>query len=991
MSGWRLPQGGRLIDRRRTIRFQFEGRDLQGFEGDTLASALLAQGVGLLARSFKYHRPRGLMAAGWEDPCAFVELRSPRAEPSVLATVEPLTEGMQAWGQHAWPSLRVDLMALADRCSALLPAGFYYKAFKSPDWAWPWFERALRHAAGLGRLPRAQAQPVPSAYERRYTQADVLVVGAGVAGLWAAHALGQAGARVILADDAPQPGGRWLDRPVGSAMDAWIAQTVQALDAMPHVRRWPLTQVVSRYDHGLWLAIDRSRPGRERLWKIRAPQALLATGQIERPLLFADNDRPGIMLAGAVSSYLHRWGVAAGRRMVLAANNDAAWTAAFEAHQAGIEVLAVADVRPQVHPSLLERAGALGLRVELGARVAAVQGRQALRAVVLNLASGQRQSVQADLLAVSGGWTSALALHAQGAGRSRYDMALHGMVPEADSPGAASVGACSGAMCTPSVLASAAKGAGQVAAALGLRRSVLPVPVVPSEPSGSSAIELKHIGKGRVFVDWASDVTLDDLRLAQQEGYEAPEHLKRYTALGMGPDQGRTSALHGAVLMAQLRGLSPGDLGPTRLRPPYTPVPFGAIAGADPGALIRPVRRTPITDWHEQQGAVMYESGQNWRRPGYYRRPGENLAQALERECRACREAVALYDSSPLGKFEIDGPHAVDLLEYLYTCRVSDLAPGRGRYAVMLREDGRVFDDGTVFRISEQRWWITTTSGQAQAVHAALEAALQVHFQGRLEAFVTPVTDQWAALVVCGPRARELLQACGCSLDLSRSAFPFMSMREATLAGLPVRLFRVSFTGELSYEIHLPARRALALWTHLMDTGQPLGLTAIGSEANHVLRVEKGFISVGHEVDGCVNPLDLGLAWAVRMDKSDFVGKRSLERDLQRPAGRPALVGLLVGQGEVPLEEGAQILKADLDMDPQSALALEQASAGVVTASVWSPSLQRAVALALLEDGAARHGQTVWVTATAPSGLAKRPAQVVPPVFVDPQGGRMRG
>ncbi len=991
MSGWRLPLGGRLINRDRLLNFQFEGRPLQGFEGDTLASALLAQGTRLLARSFKYHRPRGLMAAGWEDPCAFVELRSPRAEPSVLATVEPLAEGLQAWGQHGWPSLRWDVMALADRCSALLPAGFYYKAFKSPAWAWPWFERALRHAAGLGRLPSAEKPTASLPYDRRFAHADVLVIGAGVAGLWAAHALAQAGARVILADDAPQPGGRWLDRPAGSAMDEWIAQTVQALDALPNVRRWPMTQVVSRYDHGLWLALDRSRPGGERLWKIRAPHALLATGQIERPLLFADNDRPGVLLAGAVSSYLHRWGVAAGRRMVLAVNNDQAWTTAFEAQQAGIEVLTVADLRPQVPPDLLQRAGALGLRVELGARVAAVQGRQAVRAVALDLASGQRQWLPADLLAVSGGWTCALALHAQVGGLSRYDANLHGMVPEGGGPEASCLGAAGGAQRTGDVLAHAAQGTEQVARALGLRLPSLPRPATPQESAGCSAIELRHIGKGRVFIDWASDVTLDDLRLARQEGYEAPEHLKRYTALGMGPDQGRTSTLHGAVLMAQLRGLSPGDLGPTRLRPPYTPVPFGAIAGADPGPLIRPVRRTPITAWHEQQGAVMYESGQNWRRPGYYPKPGENFAQALERECRTCREAVAIYDSSPLGKFEISGPQAVDLLEYLYACRVSDLALGRGRYAVMLREDGRVFDDGTVFRIGEQRWWITTTSGQAQAVHAALESALQVHFEGRLEAFVTPVTDQWAALVVCGPRARELLQACGCSVDLSRAAFPFMTLREGSLAGLPVRLFRVSFTGELSYEIHLPARQALALWVQLMEKGRPLGLSAIGSEANHVLRVEKGFISVGHEVDGCVNPLDLGLAWAVRMDKSDFVGKRSLQRDLQRPAGRPALVGLLVGQGEVPLEEGAQILKAELDMDPQSALALDQASAGFVTASVWSPSLQRAVALALLEDGAARHGQTVWVTATAPSGLARRPAQVVPPVFVDPQGGRMRG
>lgn len=989
MSGWRLPQGGRLIDRDRRLNFEFEGRALQGFEGDTLASALLAQGVDCLARSFKYHRPRGVLAAGWEEPCAFLELQCPRAEPNVLATVEPLAHGMKVRGQHGWPSLRFDAWALAGLFSPLLPAGFYYKAFKSPAWAWPWFERALRHAAGLGRLP--ERPRIPSAYDKRFAHADVLVVGAGVAGLWAADALAQAGARVILADEAPQPGGRWLDRPAGHAMEAWIAQTVQALDSNPNVRRWPCTQVISGHDHGLFVALDRSRPGCERLWRVRARHVLLATGQVERPLLFPDNDRPGILLAGAVSSYLHRWGVAAGRKMVLATNNDAAWMAAFEAHAAGVEVSLVADLRDQVHPQLLHQAQRCGLRVELGARLASVRGRRAVRSVAIERPTGQRQWVQADLLAVSGGWNGALALQAQMGGRSRYDAVLQGMVPDENGLEFTSIGASTGVQASADVWASAVRGSQRVASAMGLRLPELAFPAVVPEPSACSALELRTIAPGRVFVDWASDVTLDDLKLAHREGYEAPEHLKRYTALGMGPDQGRTSSLNGAVLMAQLRGQPPGALGPTRLRPPLSPVPFGVMAGIEPGVLIRPVRRTPMSAWHEQQGAVMYESGQNWRRPGYYPRPGESMAQAIDRECRACREAVAIYDSSPLGKFEVTGPQAVDLLEQVYACRVADLAPGRGRYALMLREDGRVFDDGTVFRLSEHRWWITTTSAQVQAVHAVLESLLQVHFKGALNAFVTPQTDQWSVLVVCGPRARELLRACACSVDLTPAAFPFMTLREGKVAGQPVRLFRVSFTGELSYEIHVPAGRALDLWRTLTEVGRPLGLVAIGSEANHVLRVEKGFISVGHEVDGCVNPLDLGLAWAVRMDKDDFVGKRSLQRDLQRPSGRPALVGLLVEAGESPLEEGAQILRADLDMDPQSALAIEQASAGFVTASVFSPSLGRAVALALLEDGASRHGQNVWVTVSAPSGLARRPAQVVPPVFVDAKGGRMRG
>lgn len=996
MSGWRLPAGGRLIDRSQPLNFEFDGRRMQGFSGDTLASALMAGGSSVFSRSFKYHRPRGVLAAGWEEPNAFVSLHSPWAEPNVLATTQALVAGLRARSQHAWPHVNLDLMAWADCLHRWLPAGFYYKAFKSPAWAWPWFERALRHAAGLGRMPDPAAfqvsqTPTRTGYERRFAHADVLIAGAGVAGLSAAWALADAGARVILADDAPQPGGRWLDRPHGSAMDDWIDRAVQALDDHPRVQRWPMTQVVAQYDHGLFVAVDRSVAGGERLWKVRARHALLATGQIERPLLFPDNDRPGILLAGALSSYVHRWAVAPGRRMALVANNDAAWTAAFHAQDAGIEVAVLADAREQVHPDLLAQARGRGLPVQLAARVSGVRGRSRVRSVALTDAHEKTCWHDVDLLACSGGWTSALALHAQTGGASRYDTDLHGMVPVPAGGNVLCMGSVTGVQTTAACLDSAAQAAAQVAQALGLRLRPLALPECPIEPQGCDAIDLRRVGRGRVFVDLASDVTLDDLVLAQREGYESPEHLKRYTALGMGPDQGRTSSVHGALLMSQLRGLGVGELGPTRLRPPYTPIALGAIAGAEPGELIRPVRRTPISQWHELSGAVMYESGQNWRRPGYYPKPGESMAQAIERECRACREAVGLYDSSPLGKFEVSGVDAVVLLEQVYACRLADLKVGRGRYALMLREDGRVFDDGTVFRLDEHRWWITTTSGQAQAVHAWLELVLQGHFKGRLQAFVTPVTDQWAALVVCGPRSRELLAAAECSLDVSKAAFPFMTWRQGHLAGQAVRLFRVSFTGELSFEIHLPARKALLVWQRLLQQGQALGLAVMGSEANHVLRVEKGFISIGHEVDGCVNPFDLNLAWAVRMDKDDFVGQRSLQRDQARPQGRAQLVGLLVDAGQVPLEEGAQILRGDLDMDPLNALALEQASAGFVTASVWSPSLGRAVALALLEDGASRHGQSVWVTAHAPGALARRIATVVAPVFFDPEGGRMRG
>jgi sarcosine oxidase subunit alpha len=1036
VSGWRLPAGG-AVDRTRPLAFEFDGRAVTGFEGDTVASALLAAGVRVVARSFKLHRPRGIVGLGWDDPCALLQVLAPAPAPNVLATTLPLQPGMRLRSVNAWPSARFDLGGVADALHALLPAGFYYKTFMAPQGAWMFYEHWIRRAAGLGRLPEAAAA-VP--VQRRFAHAEVLVVGAGPAGTAAALALARSGQRVIWADDAAAPGGVLAgeppsrvarhpapnaatdDRPEDLHDDAqtraWITAATAEIDACPNVRRLARTLVLGRLDHGFFYALERRADGLERLWKLRAPQLVLASGALERPMVFPDNDRPGVMLASAVRGYLHRHGVASARRLVVHGGSDDALACALDAQAAGIEIAAWVDTRERVHDALREQARAAGIAVFEGAGIVGVQGRQGVRGVdIAPRRGGHAQRIAADGVAMAGGWSPALHLLAQLDGRLRWSSTHQAFLPgelpagvqvAGSAAGLADTAAClrSGeaaaqavleAQASPVSLPASLAGQGPGERKLHAEASSIAPPPVGPEPVYALPTREQH----RAFVDWGHDVTAGDIALAHREGYVAVEHLKRYTTLGMAVDQGKTSNVNGLRLMASLRGLAPGEVGTTRFRPPYVPLPFGTMAAEDAGDLVRPVRETPITAWHLAHGAVMYESGANWRRPGYHPRPGETLAQAAQREARAVREAAGLYDSTPLGKFEVRGPQAAELLEAVCANRVADLAPGRGRYALLLREDARVFDDGVVFRLGPEHFWLTSTAGNAAAVHGWLEQARQWHLRAS-GAFVTDVGAQWATLVICGPRAREVLRRAGCALDLNAAAFPFMAVREGAVAGIAARVFRVSFTGELSYEVNVPASRGLAVWQALWDAGQELGLQAVGSEANHILRVEKGYLSMAHEVDGIATPDDLGLAWAVKMDKPFFFGQAALRR--LRAAGpgtppRPELVGLRPLDYGGPLEEGAQLLPARAGAassrvrgrpGPVSALPGERPE-GFVTASVHSPASGHAVALALLEGGRTRLGERVRVTAQAPGGLRLRAAEVCAPVFFDPRGERLRG
>ncbi|MFM8555979.1 MAG: 2Fe-2S iron-sulfur cluster-binding protein [Betaproteobacteria bacterium] len=1009
---FRLNQGGTDIDRSRPLEFRFDVRVLPGFEGDTLASALLANGIRTVARSFKLHRRRGLRAEGWDDPNAFVQLLEPWEEPNLLATRAPLAEGLVARGMHGWPNIEWDVGALANWLHALLPAGFYYKTFKWPGRAWPLYESLIRRAAGLGRAPRRAGGPV---VERRHAQADVLVVGAGPAGSAAVARLLAAGCSVIWADDRSRPGGilgasaESADR---AALDA-IRREADRWGAEPTLRRLRSTVVLGLHDHGQALALERDGWARECLWMMRVKAVCLATGAFERGLPFENNDVPGVMMASAVRSALHRHAVAPGRQMVLAARDATDGSLAWEAPDAGMTVVAIVSPTLAAAPaSLVEAARSRGVALIEGHLLRARGGRHGLSEVAVN-AGGSTEMLPCDCLAISGGWNPALQLYVQAGGAARYDRTRDALRGEASEQTPVLAGAAAGAVSTDDCVASGRQAADTLLQRLaGSPSAATPPTARPSSPTHSNRAAQAALAPDQVLVDLAGDVTVSDIMLAAREGYTATELLKRYTTLGMGPDQGRSAGVDGLLRLAELEGRDPESLPPTRARPPFVPVAFGTLAGSDPGPLIRPTRETPVTGWHRDHGAVLYESGANWRRPGYYPRAGESMDDAVRRECRAVRQAVGVYDSTPLGKFEIGGPDAAAFLEQVLACRVSDLQPGRGRYALALRDDGRIFDDGTVFRLDTARYWLSSTAGNAEAMASWLEYARQWLFGGRLQVMIEPVGSHWADIVICGPRARELFSRLlepNARAGLSAATFGFMRWQSFTVAGIDARVFRVSFTGELSYEICVPASRGLALWKAVMAAGADLGIEPVGSEANHLLRIEKGFISLGHEVDGDTNPEDLGMGWAVHWDKPEFIGRRSLERDRLMPAGRRQLVGLECLDEGRPFEEGAQVLASKALL-----VAGQCRSIGLVTASVQSEAAGRPIALALIEDGRAKIGETLQVTQSQPlrvsgslpqagapgdavppgapvKGLVLRAARVVAPIFYDTQGGRMRG
>jgi sarcosine oxidase subunit alpha len=971
---YRLAEGGG-IDRSAPLTFRFDGRPYAGYRGDTLASALLANGVRTVARSFKYHRPRGVLSAGSEEPTALVQVGSDPATtvPNVRATELELYDGLEAFPQNCWPSLRRDVGAVNDAFARFLPAGFYYKTFMGPPLSWMRFEGPIRAAAGMGKSP---SERDPDRYEHVNRHCEVLVVGGGAAGLVAARAAARAGARVILAEETAELGGGLLASGAdavtidGRPARTWLAEVAAELRAMPEVTVLTRTTGTGWYDRN-WVTLAETlqdhlppaardpRLPRQRLWRVRATSVVLATGAIERPLLFHANDRPGVMLAGAVRAYLHRWGVAPGRRAVVATNNNDAWRTAFDLAAAGVEIAAVVDSRERPDERLVARAKALGLPVRMGAAVLGARGRREVRgATIARSDGGGREEVRCDLLAVSGGWAPNLALYAQSKGAIAWNDDLQAFRPKPNGAAAWFAGGAAGTFDLTRSLRDAAL-AGAVAAGAEAgdapegRDDAVAYALAPApKPSG-----------GRVFVDLQNDVTTKDLQLAVREGYASAEHAKRYTTLGMGTDQGKTSGLNGVATLAETLGKTIPEVGVTTFRPPYKPVSFGAVAGQHVGELFHPRRTTAMHEAHVEAGAV-FELVGDWLRPRVYPRGGESFDDALMRECKAARTACAVLDASTLGKIDVRGPDAREFLNRVYTNAWLKLAPGRCRYGLMCNEDGMVFDDGVTACLADDHFHMTTTTGGAAGVLAWLEEYLQTEWP-ELKVYLTSVTEQWAVASLCGPASPKLAAELFDDIDADPEIFPFMSHTTGHIEGVPVRVFRISFTGEVTYEINVPARYGLWLWRLILERGAKYGITPYGTEGMHLLRAEKGFIIAGQDTDGTVTPLDLGMRWAVK-NSADFIGRRSLFRsDTARP-DRRQLVGLLTVDPAVVLAEGAQVIAEAAEQRPRTRMI------GHVTSSYFSPNLERSIALALIEGGQSREGETVHVARRGAAPIAAR-------------------
>ena len=1002
----RLPRGGR-IDRSRPLKFSLDGKSYTGFAGDTLASALIANGVTLVGRSFKLRRPRGIVGSGAEEPNAIMQVgEGAGAQPSLPATQVELRHGLVAHTTRGWPSVRFDIGAFSDWFGRILGAGFYYKTFMYPRFLWKYYERAIRLSTGFGHAPAA---PDPDTYEHRNAHCDVLVAGGGPAGLMAALAAARSGARVILADDGNEFGGSLLscaEQVDGAPAADWVAGVVAELRELPDCTLLPRSAVLGYHDHDFLTVAERcaSDPGNsgataerkgharegERLWRIRARRVILAQGGFERPLAFCNNDRPGVMLASAVSTYINRYAVLPGRRAVVFTNNDSAYRTALDLAGAGAAVEAVVDSRPGGGGELADRAQSLGIPVLHGRVVCDVTGSKRVKGVRIGEWGGDSWEtikstiyIDCDLLAVSGGWSPAVHLHAQAGGSLEWDESQLCFLPAQARQSHVSAGAGNGRQALDECLADGLRAGAEAAAALGLE------PAAIEAPAASSAGQLPIEALWRVpaerdadrcpkqFIDFQNDATAADIRLAVREGYRNVEHVKRYTALGFGTDQGKLGNINGMAVLADALGKTIPEVGTTTFRPVYTPVRFGTVAGESVGDLYDPVRKTALHEWHEAAGAPMEAVGQ-WHRPWYFPREGEDLHAAVARECLAVRNSVGAMDASTLGKIDARGPDVVEFLERIYTHDVARVKVGRCAYGIMLGEDGMVMDDGVMARLGENRFYLTTTTGGAARVLNWLELWLQTEWP-ELEVYLTSLTEHFSTIAVAGPNSRALLEKLGCDIPLDRESFPFLAVRTASLAGMPVQLFRVSFSGELAFEINIASQFALDMWRKVMEAGREFEIAPYGTETMHVLRAEKGFVIVGQETDGSVTPADLGMNWLLSKEK-DFLGKRSLARPDCLREDRKQLVGLLSSDRRTVLPEGTQLIEEAGRTGPAPV-----PMCGHVTSSYHSACLGHPVALALVAGGRARKGDNVFA---ALPGREPLPVQVVSPVFYDPKGER---
>ena len=1016
-ASFRLPEGGR-VKREQPLAFSFNGKAMTALVGDTVASALLANGVRVVSRSFKYRRPRGIFSAGPEEPNAvFVVGNGPRLTPNSRATLVQLADGMSVRTQGRNPNL--DPSVVLGLFSRMLPPGFYYKTFMRPPGLWMFYEKFIRRAASSAPVPD---QPDADRYLHRHAHCDVLVVGAGPAGLAAARAAAQTGARVIVTELRPELGGDLLSE-IEATVDnipagQWAQKTAAALQKAPNVT--VLTSAVAQgyhdYNHIIALedleaarifknpaarpddsAAHPPRPPRHRLWKIRAKRVVIAAGALERPMVFAGNDLPGVMLADSVRTYINQYAVCPGRRILFFVNNDGAYQAAMDAHQAGVQV-EIADIRSNADGVWQERLRARKIPARMGfGVVGASRVGDSLAVRLAKLApnadaladDGESFSHAYDAVAVSGGWTPTVHLFSQARGELNWSPRLGAFVPGQAHPlnPCRACGAAAGAFSLAECLADGFSAGKAAAEAAGFEFSGQSAPPdakaaeLETPPLHSAVIPATHPvgrGPGKHFVDLMNDVTAADIDIARREGYDSPEHMKRYTAAGFGTDQGKTGNINALAVLARSAGTRVEDIGHTTYRPNYVPMTFGALQGLDRGALFAPERITPMHSRHVARGAVFEDVGE-WKRPRYFPLGGETMDAAVARECRAAREAVAVMDASTLGKIDIQGEDAGKFLDMIYTGKFSTLKVGRCRYGLMLNEHGMIFDDGVSARLGANHFHMTTTSGGAARVMTWLEEWLQTEWPD-MKVFCQSATEQWAVAALAGPKARDVLARLT-DTPLDGDSLPFMGVRSGTVAGVGARIFRVSFSGEWACEINVPARFGGFLWDAILKAGEDFGIAPYGTEAMHVLRAEKGFIIVGQDSDGTMTPADMGLDAMVSRKKADFIGRRSLSRSDTSRAGRPQFVGLLAEDPDFVLPEGSALVESEGMSPPMRTI-------GHVTSSYASASAGRSIALAMLENGFSRMGETVWA-ALMNGKLAA--AKVCSPVFLDEKGAPTHG
>ncbi|WP_027577180.1 sarcosine oxidase subunit alpha [Bradyrhizobium sp. WSM1743] len=997
MTSCRVPNRGR-VDRSKSVRFTYDGKTYHGLAGDTLASALLANGVHLMGRSFKYHRPRGVVSAGSDEPNALMGTsRGPgRFEPNTRATIQELRGGLEATSQNRWPSLAFDLGSVNDRLGSLFSAGFYYKTFMWPRAFWDRvYEPIIRNAAGLGVSP---TEPDADRYASRFAHTDVLVIGAGPAGLAAALAAGRSGASVMIVDETTECGGSLLSEPSitidGKPAWDWLAAATAELASLPNVTVKPRTTAIGYYHQNLvglaqrltdHLAAPPEGAPRERLWRVRAREVVLAQGALETPLVFDGNDRPGVMLAGAAQTYLHRYGVKVGDRPAIVTVHDSAWFAALDLAASGAKVAAIVDVRPTVDQALTNRARALGIETLLGHTVTGSSGRLRVKSLRVNRLEngrvGASRNLSCDAVLMCGGWTPSLHLFSHTKGSLCWDDKLQAFLPGKKTEAVHIAGAGRGLWGTAAALNDGATVGAQAARATGRQASAQTYTVSGDRiGSGVTVKELstdRKPARAKAFIDFQNDVTAKDIRLAVREGMRSIEHVKRYTTNGMATDQGKMSNINGLMIASDALGKEPPQVGLTTFRPPYTPTTFGTFAGYHQGSTFELTRKTPIDPWAEAHGAA-FEPVALWRRAWYFPKSGEDIHAAVGRECRATRASVGIFDASTLGKIEVVGPDAVTFMERMYINAWAKLGVGRCRYGLLLGEDGFIREDGVIGRLANDRFHVTTTTGGAALVLNVMEDYLQTEWPD-LKVWLTSTTEQWAVIALQGPNARKLLEPFVEGLDISEAAFPHMSVATCKVAGFPARLFRVSFTGELGFEVNVAARRGRALWEKLWQAGQQYDICPYGTETMHVLRAEKGYIIVGQDTDGTLTPDDAGLSWAIGKAKPDFVGKRSLSRPDMVAKGRKQLVGLLTDDPKLVLQEGAQIVADPNVPKPMPML-------GHVTSAYWSDAVGRSIALAVIADGRVRDGETLYI----PMPDRTITARVVKnTVFYDPDGKRL--